>query len=325
MSESFGVRLRLLIIVEILTLYTDEFNFLTVDELIEKLEEYGLTVTRRTLLNDIKTLNKTSFKVICVNRPQGKGYYIAKSYSYVSLHLMLEAVYSSRVLTSDGVAVIENHLRSNVCIPTLELLTETTKNLNFQSGKEVVSLDVLRNLRLAIHSGKQALLTVTQRVPGDLFSNTFKATCVTVNPWKIVITSETSALVFTLPDDPASPKFLTMNRIAGCEVLDTDSDNEFDGDPLTSLNYFDNSEASASRRKYDWLIISFEEKYSELVENYFNSPMQFRRSEKKGYIDAKLNTLVDEKLIGWLYIHSDKITVVAPKGLSEFMSRGTAE
>lgn len=91
-------------LIEILTLYTDECNLLTIDEIIDRLGEYGYDVTRRTVLSDLKELNRTSFKVICVNSP-AKGYYLAKSYSQASLHLLLEAVYSSTVLTDDDVAI----------------------------------------------------------------------------------------------------------------------------------------------------------------------------------------------------------------------------
>lgn len=325
MGDGLGIRQRLLVLVEILTLYTDEFNLLTVDELIEKLGEYGYVASRRTVLSDIKELNRTAFNVICVNQPSGKGYYLAKSYSYVSLHLMLEAVYSSTVLSDDDVAVIEKHLRSNVCLPTLELLTETTKNLNFQSSKDFVSFDALRNLRLAIHSGRQACLSVTRSAPASAFSSECEIEAVTVNPWRIVVTSETVALVFTLPDKPDEPKFITMRRIVGCEILESESNNAFDGDPLASRNFFDGSYSAASRRMYGWLVIRFDEKYAELVENHFDTPLEFRRSAFDGLIEAKVYTLFDEKLIGWLYIHSGKITAVAPKELAEFMSRKPTE
>ena len=56
-------------LIEILTLYTDECNLLTTDEIIDRLGEYGYDVTRRTVLSDLKELNRTSFKVICVNSP----------------------------------------------------------------------------------------------------------------------------------------------------------------------------------------------------------------------------------------------------------------
>ena len=78
MGDNLGVRLRLVALIEILTLYTDECNLLTIDEIIDRLGEYGYDVTRRTVLSDLKELNRTSFKVICVNSP-AKGYYLARS------------------------------------------------------------------------------------------------------------------------------------------------------------------------------------------------------------------------------------------------------
>ena len=176
-------------LIEILTLYTDECNLLTIDEIIDRLGEYGYDVTRRTVLSDLKELNRTSFKVICVNSP-AKGYYLAKSYSQASLHLLLEAVYSSTVLTDDDVADLQSHLRSTACIPTLELLAETTENLNFRTSKVGVPVDILRTIRLAIHTGKRIRLSLLHSVPGDSFAYACDTETITVNPWRIVITSE---------------------------------------------------------------------------------------------------------------------------------------
>lgn len=320
MSDKFGIRLRLVSLIEILTLYTDEFNLLTLDELIERLSEYGYAVSRRTVLADLKELNRTSFKVICVNSPV-KGYYLAKSYSQATLHLLLEAIYSSTVLTDDDVTNIESQLRSNVCIPTLELLSGTTENLNFKISKDSIPFDILRTMRFAIHTGKRIRLSLTHSVPGDSFTNACDIETVTVNPWRIVITSESVALVFTLPDRPQDAKFVTLRRICGTELLDEDSNNEFCGNPLTSLNYYDGSRAVASKRKHDWVIISFRSDCIEMVENHFNTPVQFRRSERKGFTDAKIFTLIDENLVGWLYLHADTVSVVSPKGLAELMQR----
>lgn len=320
MGDNLGVRLRLVALIEILTLYTDECNLLTTDEIIDRLGEYGYDVTRRTVLSDLKELNRTSFKVICVNSP-AKGYYLAKSYSQASLHLLLEAVYSSTVLTDDDVADLQSHLRSTACIPTLELLAETTENLNFRTSKVGVPVDILRTIRLAIHTGKRIRLSLLHSVPGDSFAYVCDTETITVNPWRIVITSESVALVFTLPQQPDEPKFVTLRRISGAELLDEPSNNKFDGDPLVSLNYYDGGNAVASMRKHEWVILSFKSEYAELVENHFDFLVQYRRSEQKGLTEAKVFTLVDEKLIGWLYLHADKITALAPRRLTEIMSR----
>ena len=209
-------------LIEILTLYTDECNLLTIDEIIDRLGEYGYDVTRRTVLSDLKELNRTSFKVICVNSP-AKGYYLAKSYSQASLHLLLEAVYSSTVLTDDDVADLQSHLRSTACIPTLELLAETTENLNFRTSKVGVPVDILRTIRLAIHTGKRIRLSLLHSVPGDSFAYACDTETITVNPWRIVITSESVALVFTFPQQPDEPKFVTLGRSCSTSRQTTNS------------------------------------------------------------------------------------------------------
>ena len=73
MATEQNARARLLYLVEILTMYSDEFNVLSMDEIIKKLNEYGYDVSARTILSDIKAINTTPVKVVSVSTPK-KGF-----------------------------------------------------------------------------------------------------------------------------------------------------------------------------------------------------------------------------------------------------------
>ena len=79
MAPVANSRTRLLCLVEILTMYSDEHNILSADEICEKLKEYGYEVSKRNVLSDIKAINTTPIKIISVNQPK-KGYYLAKEF-----------------------------------------------------------------------------------------------------------------------------------------------------------------------------------------------------------------------------------------------------
>lgn len=314
-------RTRLLCLVEIMTMYSDEQNILSIEEICDWLSEYGYKVSKRIVLSDIKLINSTELKVVYVNKPK-KGYYLAKCYTQSAIRLIIEAIFSSDMLSEDDIKYIIKYLRRNTCLPSLDLVLKTTVNLNSLSPKREIDSDVLSNLRIAVRDKKQTELTVSRIIPGDCFSNAEKHETVIVNPIFIAVSGGAVALVFTRIDSPEKAEFINIPRIKSASVLDSLAI-EFTNDFVNVVNYFDGRPAKSSLAKTAWLFIKFKAEDIEIVENQFSSPVQFRKDDQEGYYIAKVLTVIDTELIGWLFIHSDKIEILAPKGLKELFSEKT--
>ncbi len=313
MATEQNARARLLYLVEILTMYSDEFNVLSMDEIIKKLNEYGYDVSARTILSDIKAINTTPVKVVSVSTPK-KGYYIAKSYSHHAIHLILEAVFSSDFVSESDINYIANYMKRNTCLPTLELVLGTTKNINAISPKREFSIDILHSLRIAIKEAKKVKLVVSRIVPGDSFSESEKLETVIVNPLEIAVSYGSTALVFVRNKNQESTEFINLHRIKSAEILNEDAC-KHDFDIKNLVNYFDGYLAKSSFHSTDWLLLRFRSEYTELIENHFSSPVLFRKSAKEGYCVAKALTAINLDLLGWLFIHRDKIEIVSPQHL----------
>jgi len=70
-SKNDQRKIRLLILYELLLKNTDEDNPLTTPEIIEMLGEYGISVTRQTLYDDIRVLNDYGYEVLYQNWYKG--------------------------------------------------------------------------------------------------------------------------------------------------------------------------------------------------------------------------------------------------------------
>ncbi len=296
-------------------MYSDEQNILSIEEICDWLNSYGYEASRRTVLEDIKAINSTTIKIIAVSKPK-KGYYIAKCYTQDAIKLILEAIFSSDMLTEDDTEYIKKYLRVNTCIPTLELILNTTVNLNSRSPKREFSKDALHNLRLAVRDKKQVEISVWCATPDMAFSDSRETKKLVANPITLAVASGKVALVFTQPKTPEKAEFINIPRIEQVSLLETPS-MDFKGDAHSARNYFDNSPSKASRIVKDWIFIRFKAEDIELVENHFSSPCQIRKDTQKGYYIAKVYTTIDDTLIGWLFILSDKIEILAPSSLKE--------
>ena len=65
MPRSAEQKIRLLILYDILRKESDADTPLSTNELIEKLNEYGITATRQTIYDDIEMLNAFGYEILC--------------------------------------------------------------------------------------------------------------------------------------------------------------------------------------------------------------------------------------------------------------------
>ena len=318
MAEVLSSRTRLLSLVEIMTMYSDEQNILSIDEICEKLSEYGYDVTKRNVVADIKVVNSTPVKIIQVSKPK-KGYYLAKSFSQAAINMILEAVYSSPLLSEENCSYIENYMRRNTCLATLDLILDTTEHFRAFMPQRKSCINSLYNIRVAIRDKKQTLLTIARTVPGDSFSQAEIYETITVNPVKITACNGISALVFTKPDTPEKAEYVTIPRIKNADVTDIPSVT-YDGTLLSAVNIFTGEKIFCGMQDPEWLLIKFKNEDTEFIRNCFSSPVYFRKSESEGFCIAKVMTVIDNSLIGLLFTHNDKIEIMKPDSLRDFFN-----
>lgn len=323
MADTANARTRLVALVEIFLINTDDYNVLSVEEIQSKLAEYGYEVNRRTVLADIKALNSTPFKVVLVNKPK-KGYFLTKSHSETSLHLILEAVYSSESMSAETIREIEKNIRRLSCIPTFELLKKSTKNISPLIERSNYSQEVLHKLRLAIVDRKKIRLTYTKLIPGDSFSVPAATDSTVVNPIRVAVTKTCLALTFVRDDTPDKLEFINLDRIADIETLD-EICLDHDGNLADAVNFFSGIVTQAKRRVPEWLFLKFRNEVAEIVENNFEHKVEFRKAPEDGYCIAKVYTVFDERLIGWLLHMGRKIEIIGPKSLEEYFQERIKE
>lgn len=86
-------KIKLLILYEILRQETDEEHPMRTNDICQRLEQKSISCDRRTLAEDIQTLNEFGFEVHSRRVGKGKGYYIEdRSFSLPELKVLIDAV-----------------------------------------------------------------------------------------------------------------------------------------------------------------------------------------------------------------------------------------
>lgn len=111
MSKS-NSKSRIIQIYKLLLEETDEEHFITVREIIERLEEQGITAYRKTVIADIEELKSQGADIVGIRSSQNKYYLRQSRFSLTELKLLADAVSCSHFITTAKSAEIVEKLSS---------------------------------------------------------------------------------------------------------------------------------------------------------------------------------------------------------------------
>ena len=112
MPKSMGQKLKILYLMRILLKQTDETHPLSVNELISKLADFGISAERKTIYDDIEALRQFGLDIV-MEKSKSFGYYVAgRDFELPELKLLADAVQSSKFITEKKSIQLINKLES---------------------------------------------------------------------------------------------------------------------------------------------------------------------------------------------------------------------
>lgn len=141
-------KIKLLKLLELLRLDTDEQHPMTTSQICARLDEMGIICDRRTLSKDIALLNEQGYEVMDTPVGHEKGYYVEdRSFSVPELKILLDAVQASSFITEKKTAELVDKLANLGGSHRAEILKgnivnfKTTKHSNEQIFYNVDALE----------------------------------------------------------------------------------------------------------------------------------------------------------------------------------------
>lgn len=110
MSRNAEQKIKLLILYEILLKNTDEETPMITQELISALKERGIEVSRKTLYEDIETLNKFGYEVLCERGRTNRYYICNRRFERTEVQVLLNTIGATHILTNKKTAVLMEKL-----------------------------------------------------------------------------------------------------------------------------------------------------------------------------------------------------------------------
>jgi predicted DNA-binding transcriptional regulator YafY len=100
MAKGANQKLKMLYLVRIFYQYTDDEHSLTMQQIIHKLEEFGVNADRKTLYQDLEELNNFGIDIIREKVGRGTSYHLGKRpFELAELKLLVDSVQAAKFIT----------------------------------------------------------------------------------------------------------------------------------------------------------------------------------------------------------------------------------
>lgn len=317
MAKNPRQKQKLLFIQKILLEKTDENHGITVNELIKELDSYGITAERKSIYDDIHTLEFFGMD-ICVEKSKTVKYYVGeRDFQISELKLLVDAIQSSKFITEK---------KSLELIKKLEKLTSTNEAQLLQrqvyvsnrvkTNNETIYYNVDR-LHDAINKdktitfyynqwtiayGSREKIKLERKRNGEKYS---------VSPWGLCWDDENYYLI-AYEESSDKIKHYRVDKMEHIEVCDEqrlgkDKFKKFDIASYTKSTFsmFSGKETTVKLSVHNSLIGVIADRFGK---NLFIT----KDEDKEDHFVVKITVNLSEQFYGWLFALGDKIKIIAP-------------
>lgn len=132
MENEKSNKYKLMKLLEILRNCTDDENYITTPEIIEKLKENGIKADRRTIYNNIAALQDSGYEILCEksNGKPNKYCFIDDKFDTAELRILMDAVQAASFVTPSKTQVLANKIAKLAGVHKAETIKNNIMQFN---------------------------------------------------------------------------------------------------------------------------------------------------------------------------------------------------
>lgn len=186
MAGNANAKIKLLVLADIFKKYSDEEHVLNSADIIDRLEESGISAERKSLYSDISILREYGMDIINATSPK-KGYFLgSRDFELAEVRLLSDAVQAANFVTPTKTRALVSKIGNFASIYQQQKLKDQlyidakTKCTNEEIYYSIDALDA------AIKAEKQVHLQYTKRILGDKYTARKDSKTFVVSPYALV-------------------------------------------------------------------------------------------------------------------------------------------
>lgn len=316
-KENFS-KIKLLRIWEILKQDSDENNPLTTNQILEKLSESGIDCDRRTLYQDISTLNSYGYEVICKKGQHSNGYYVIdRSFDVPELRILIDAVQAASFISpkktaelTDKIAALGGSYRADILKKNI-VEFNTTKHNNEHI---YYSVNAIEDAILAEKKISFQYFDLNESHERVFRKNGEKYL---VNPVAMVFSNDNYYLI-CYHDNHDGITTYRIDRMLNVSVSDQEINKDAQPKGMSIAKHRKQSFSMFSG-KTETVKFEADKDLLDVIYDKFGEDTQIR-SLNNGKISFTADVEISPMFFGWCCSFGERLKVISPQNLKEILS-----
>lgn len=328
MADKKYTKLKLLYIKDYLERKSDEDNPVSVDELIEMLENKGIKCERKSIYSDIDTLKHFDVDVNAVRLPK-QGYCVmSREFQIAELRLLVDAVQAANFITPKKTKELIEKI-GTLCS---EKQRNTIEGQVYIENRVKCANEniyyVIDDIHRAISQSKQISFVYSKRIINEGESEITvqeKEHC--VSPYAMIWSNDHYYLVGN-NEKYDNLMHLRIDRMKNVEI--TDKKSRSFSEVSSYKRFFDSADYSSKifnmfSGDTQRLEISCDNSILEEILDRFGTDTTVRKGDREGRFIFATRCIVSEGLVSWIMQFGSKIEVISPKSLRDDVKKRAEE
>ncbi len=315
MAKSPKQKMKLLFLLKMLAENTDEHNVLTTQEIIERLDANDIHAERKSIYDDIRTLQDFGYDIVQNASRTGGGYFLAgREFELAELKLLVDAVQSSRFITTrksrDLIRKLE-HMASRHDAGKLQRQVYVAGRIKTENESIYYSIDAIHraiqeNCQIRFPYLEWTLKKELKPRPGR---ETYQ-----VSPWALIWREENYYLV-AFDSASSMMKHYRVDKIGIVEILEQKREGHEQADHL-DLAAYANRTFGMYGGKEEIVTLQFPNRLIGVVIDRFGKEVDMMPAGE-GFFKCRTRIAISGQFFGWITGIGKEAYIVSPRSVRE--------
>lgn len=310
MSKGTNQKLKLYYLAKIMISKTDDDHYLTMPQIKDMLEEYGITADRKSLYDDMEALRTLGIDVLLEH--EGRNYYYhvgSKHFELAELKLLVDAIQASKFITEKKSNALIKKLTALVSeyeASQLKRQVEVQGRIKTMNESIYYTVDDIHN---AIINNKAITFEYLKwNLQKELVPR--KEERYEVSPWALTWDDENYYLI-AYDDESQKIKHYRVDKINKIKITDKKRQGKehfaaFDMAAYSKMNFgmFGGKETKVKLR--------FKDEMVGVLLDRFGKDISIRKSANNGWSETNVDVAISDQFFGWIFALGGSVVIAGP-------------
>ena len=315
MPKGSNQKLKLYYLARIMLEKTDDEHMITIQQIQQALEAYGVTADRKSLYDDLEALRILGIDIIGEKIGRSYGYHVGGKYFEIAeLKLLVDAIQSSKFITERK----SNELIKKLTGMASEYEAAQLKRQAVVQGRVKTMNESIYyfvdDVHRAIAENRQISFDY-MKWTADKKMQSRRSEPYVVSPWALTWDDENYYLI-AYDKEADSIKHFRVDKLSSIQVLDERRDGkekfrEFDLAKYSKMSF------GMFGGKHTKVKIGFKDDMAGVFIDRFGKDITIRPSDKKGWSEASVDVAVSDQFFGWIFALGAGVRLLGPDDVVE--------